>query len=320
MSKINCLFMGTPDFSVPTLRSLLNHPLINLTHVISMPDRKSGRGKKLKSPPVAEFAKEHSISLFQTDNINHEDDFLNSLEKSPIDIIIVIAFAQFLGKKVLSLPRLGSFNIHTSILPKYRGAAPIQFALLNGDKETGVTIQKMVKKMDAGDIGHFKACPIGQRETGDSLFLKLQKLSEQEINYFINHLLSNKVTWTEQNEKKASYAPSFTKKDGLIDAFSESALSIERKVRAFHSWPGTYFFLNGQRVKVLESELSTLKTKVGIISTSQGTLVLGTIDGPIRFTKIQFPGKKPSTDQQVINNLKSSKKIFEMKYATEESL
>ena len=157
MEKLNCIFMGTPDFSVPTLSAIHNHTQINIVKVVTMPDRKSGRGKKLQAPPVAIYAKENNLPLIQAENINSEEDLLN-LEA--VDLIIVIAFAQFLGSKVLALPKLGCFNIHTSILPKYRGAAPIQYALLNGDLSTGVSIQRMVKKMDAGDICHFKECSI----------------------------------------------------------------------------------------------------------------------------------------------------------------
>ena len=148
MKTFKVAFLGTPDFSVPTLDLLANHPHIDLRFVISMPDRPAGRGMELKSPEVIEYAKSKKISFFQTENINKESDFLKKLKSEELDFIVVLAFAQFLGSEMLSIAKLGCFNIHTSILPKYRGAAPIQYALLNGDKETGVSIQKMVKKME----------------------------------------------------------------------------------------------------------------------------------------------------------------------------
>ena len=137
MDKLNVVFFGTPDFSVGCLKTLLENDNINISYVVTMPDRPAGRGKHLKSPPVADFAKEHSIPLLQTSDINKETEFLNELKSAGIDFYIVVAFAQFLSTSVLNIPRLGPFNIHTSELPKYRGAAPIQYALLNGDKRTG---------------------------------------------------------------------------------------------------------------------------------------------------------------------------------------
>ena len=149
--KLNVVFCGTPEFSLPTLSLLHIHPRVHLMHVISMPDRPAGRGQHIKSPPVIEYAKKHQLAFTQTENINKEENLINNLS-GKVDLIIVLAFAQFLGKSWLNLPHLGCFNIHTSLLPRYRGAAPIQYALLNGDTETGVSIQKMVSKMDAGDI------------------------------------------------------------------------------------------------------------------------------------------------------------------------
>ncbi|MCE3014018.1 MAG: methionyl-tRNA formyltransferase, partial [Proteobacteria bacterium] len=152
MKKLKTLFFGTPDFSVATLELLQHHPLIELLGVVSMPDRPAGRGQELKSPEVINYAKNIKIPFFQTENINKEEALLETWKNEKVDLIIVLAFAQFLGSKVLQLPLLGCFNIHTSLLPKYRGAAPIQYALWNGDTETGVSIQRMVKKMDAGNI------------------------------------------------------------------------------------------------------------------------------------------------------------------------
>jgi methionyl-tRNA formyltransferase len=317
LKKLKCVFMGTPEFSVSTLEALSKHPNIEIVNIVTMPDRKSGRGKKLQAPPVAEFAHTHNLPLLQTENINKEESFLLNQD---IDLIIVIAFAQFLGSKILSLPKLGCFNIHTSILPKYRGAAPIQYALLNGDKTTGVTIQKMVKQMDAGDIGHFKECSITDQETGGSLFSKLQLLSSQEIIIFIDNLCNQSIEWIPQKETEATFAPSFKKNDGLINAFTDDAISIERKVRAFNPWPGTFCFLNQKRLKVLDVELSSLKIPAGEISTIQGTLLIGTKSGSLRLKLIQIAGKKPCDDQQFINGLRSTVQPLEFIYSTEELL
>ncbi len=150
MKKFRVAYCGTPDFSVPTLDLLANHPHIDLRFVISMPDRPAGRGMELKSPDVIEYAKEKKIPYFQTENINKEPAMLAQLKNEELDFIVVLAFAQFLGTEMLNMAKFACFNIHTSILPKYRGAAPIQYALLRGDTETGVSIQKMVKKWIQG--------------------------------------------------------------------------------------------------------------------------------------------------------------------------
>ena len=321
MEKLNCIFMGTPDFSVPTLRTLSNLNTISISKIITMPDRPSGRGKKLHSPPVAQFAKEHKLPLLQTENINHEFEFLEYFghPDNKVDIIVVIAFAQFLNSKILNLPKIGCFNIHTSILPKYRGAAPIQYALLNGDSSTGVSIQKMVKKMDAGEIGHFKECPISNNETAASLFDKLKLLAAEEIKAFLDRLISDEITWRGQDENQVSYAPSFKKTDGLVNINTENAIQIERKVRAFNPWPGTYCYLNNLRIKIISASLSTLNLKKGEVNTSQNTLVIGTKEGSVRFNSIQLPGKKVCSDTQFINNFIKNSDSKELIYSTEEN-
>lgn len=146
MKKLKTIFFGTPDFSIPALETLFSHPNVEITKVISMPDRPSGRGKLLHSPPIIDYCKNNKIPFLQTENINQETDFIEQIKKDKVDLFIVLAFAQFLKNELLDIPLFGAFNIHTSLLPKYRGAAPIQYALLNHDKKTGVSIQKMVKK------------------------------------------------------------------------------------------------------------------------------------------------------------------------------
>ena len=179
MKKLKTIFMGTPDICLPTLGELNKNSSIELVEVVSMPDRPAGRGQNLKSPDVIEYCKSHNINFFQTANINLENEKIDVWKKQKIDLIIVFAFAQFLGQKILTLPLSGCFNIHTSLLPKYRGAAPIQHALINGETKTGVSIQKMIKKMDAGDIAHSEEVEISSEETGVTLYEKLKKIYNQ---------------------------------------------------------------------------------------------------------------------------------------------
>lgn len=305
MKKLNVVFCGTPDFSVPTLELLHQHPHLNLVGVVTMPDRPAGRGQELKSPPVAEYAKQHKLPLYQIENINRDEMVLKELENKNIDFILVLAFAQFLGSRVLTLPKLGCFNIHTSILPKYRGAAPIQYALLNGDTMTGVSIQRMVKEMDAGDLVHFHEMAIAPTETGGQLYTRLKFQAALSTNTLIDTLLQNKLVFTPQNPQNISFAPTLKKEDGFLN-FKESHFSkIKNQIRALDPWPGTYCFLGNQRLKVFSIEPLNRSIRPGETSIEHGHLAVGTLDGAIRLSLVQLEGKKICTDTELLNGLKN---------------
>lgn len=304
--KLNVVFCGTPDFSVPTLEELYNNPSINLVGVITMPDRPAGRGQELKAPPVAEFAKTHNIPLYQVENINREPEVLEALEKLNLDFILVLAFAQFLGSRILNMPRLGCFNIHTSILPKYRGAAPIQYALLNGDTSTGVSIQKMVKEMDAGDLVHFDEVAITDDETGESLYNKLKLKAAVSTKALIEKVLEDKLVYTPQDPAGVSFAPTIKKEDGFLNFKESDYKKIRNQIKAFDPWPGTYCFLNNLRLKVFEIEKLPRSLKPGETSIDHGLLSIGLNDGSaIRLSKIQLEGKKVCSDTELLNGLKN---------------
>lgn len=302
MKKLKTVFFGTPDFSVPSLDILFNHPDIEIIRVVSMPDRKQGRGMELKSPEVITFAKNNKIPFFQTENINKEDDFLKSIEDA--DLFIVLAFAQFLSQKVLDIPRVGCFNIHTSLLPKYRGAAPIQYALLNGDTSTGVSIQKMVKKMDAGDVVYNLPVDIQKNETGGQLYTRLKFYAAQALNDFIYHVKDEKITYTSQDEAQVSFAPTLKREDGFLDFKNDSFENIKNRVRALFPWPGTYCFLNKKRLKTFHISLSDKSLKPGEVNTQYNQLLIGCKDKTIRLDYIQLEGKKACSDTDLLNGLK----------------
>jgi methionyl-tRNA formyltransferase len=301
---MNVVFLGTPDICIPVLELLRDNQSVNLVHIISMPDRPSGRGKKLHSPEVIQFAKNNSIPFFQTSNLNKENEFIENLEKQKIDFFIVFAFAQFLGSRLISLPSKGAFNIHTSILPKYRGAAPIQYALLNGDKKTGVSIQKMVKKMDAGDVAVIKEVSIDDNDNQTTLTEKLRSQAPEALQEFILKLQNNNLILTPQNESDVSFAPSFTKADGKIDFTNNNASDIRNKVRGLVPWPGCYFDSSKDRIKVLNAELSDFTAPTGKIKIIEQQLIVGTKNGSIRLSKIQLAGKKPCFDKDFIQGFK----------------
>lgn len=305
MKKLRVAYCGTPDFSVPTLDLLANHPHIDLRYVISMPDRPAGRGMELKSPEVIEYAKSKKINFFQTENINKETDFLAKLKNEELDLIVVLAFAQFLGAEMLSMGKLGCFNIHTSVLPKYRGAAPIQYALLHGDTETGVSIQKMVKKMDAGDLVHFHTVQIAPTENGGQLYTRLKYQAALAMNDFILKILENKITYTPQDESKVSFAPTLKKEDGLLKFAAKSTKDILNLIRAMDPWPGTYCFLNGKRLKVLMADPYHAKIAPGNAKNDMGSLIVGCLDGSLRLTEVQLEGKKACSDKELLNGIKT---------------
>ncbi len=307
---LKTIFLGTPDFSLSTLEMLHVHTLIDLVGVVTMPDRPAGRGKKIISPAVADFAKVKKIPLVQTPNVNRCEEFFNTYNGDNVDLIIVLAFAQFLGKKILSMPPLGCFNIHTSLLPKYRGAAPIQYALLNGDESTGVSIQKMVKQMDAGDICYSKDLDIAPYESGGQLYTRLKFAAALGLNEFIEDILAKKITYTKQNDDEVSFAPTISKEMGRIDFKKDSFKAIKNKIRAFDPWPGTFCFFNNKRLKVFSVLKLESSGEVGVVNVAENTLNIGMGDFSIRLTNVQLEGKKRCTDIELLNGLKNGSSEF----------
>lgn len=305
MVKFDVIYFGTPDFSVPSLEILVNHPHINLKMVVSMPDRPAGRGRVLKSPPVIDYCKENKIPFLQTENINKEQKFLEELEKNPVDFILVLAFAQFLGSRLLKIPRKGCFNIHTSLLPKYRGAAPIQYALLNGESSTGVTIQRMVKEMDAGDIVRTDAIAIEQTETGGLLYTRLKFKAALSTCDFVHQMVIDDLDFKPQEHAHKTFAPTLKKEDGLIQFKEKSYAEIFNQIRALNPWPATYFYLGGLRIKVHESESSDLSLEPNQVDTSSNRLIIGCKHGSLRLSRVQLEGKNECSDIELLNGLKN---------------
>lgn len=307
---LKVIFCGTPDISTLALKALIEHPEVEIQYVISQPDRPSGRGNHLKSPEVIELAKSMGIRTFQTQNINKEIDFLNTLEALKPDLFIVFAFAQFLGKRVLSLPKLGCFNIHTSLLPRYRGAAPIHYAILNGDSHTGVSIQKMVKQMDAGDICLDQQIDISSGETTESLYEKLKVLASKTIVDFINATIGHSLTFRPQDESLASFAPTIKKDEGYIDFQIERADGIERKLRAFTPWPGVQCLVNNKRCKILALKQSDRTLEPGQIYMTKDQFFIGCLGGCVELLKVQLEGKQAVDIATWINGLQGQMPVI----------
>lgn len=244
--SLRVVFMGSPNFAVPTLRRLAEH--YPVTGVITQPDRPAGRGRVLTPPPVKVLAQSLGIEVLQPERMREPEAQAKLQEWSP-DIIIVTAFGQILRKNVLDLPQYGCINVHASLLPRWRGAAPVQAAILHGDAETGVTIMRMDPGIDTGPILSQRAMPIHSDDTAETLGLRLAEDGADLLIETLPAYLEGNLQPREQDDSLSTYAPMLAKEEGLLD-FSQPAEALERRVRAFNPWPGAYFEWQGQLLKV----------------------------------------------------------------------
>lgn len=291
---IRTIFMGSPDFALPTLQALHDHTQV--VGVVTQPDRPSGRGRSLTPPPVKVLAQNLDLLVFQPSSLRKPEAFEPIAALAP-DLIVVAAFGQILRKNVLELPRYGCINVHASLLPRWRGAAPINAAILHGDPETGITIMQMDAGLDTGPILSKRAIPIPDTETAGELSDKLADLGAALLTETLPHYLSGEIVPVPQPEEGSTYAPMLSKQDGELD-FAQDAESLARKVRAFNPWPGTYTYWKGQPLKIHQayavkqpSDNPGTHTLVGdlpAIQCAQGTLVLKTLQPA---GKKAMPGK-----------------------------
>ncbi|GEK88049.1 methionyl-tRNA formyltransferase [Alkalibacterium putridalgicola] len=246
------IFMGTPDFSVPILEALAENSLCEVIGVVTQPDRKVGRKKRLTAPPVKKKALEYDIPVFQPEKLSGSDELKDILNLSP-DLVITAAYGQYVPTVLLHTPPFKAINVHASLLPKYRGAAPIHYALINGEPETGVTIMYMEKEMDAGDILSQRSLPIEETDTVGSLFDKLSLLGRDLLMDTLPDLFSGEIVPTKQKESEVTYAPMIKPSEEKVD-WEESAETIHNKIRGMNPFPGAYTLLSGQRFKLWKAE------------------------------------------------------------------
>lgn len=259
------VYMGTPDFAVPPLAALVEAGY-KVTAVVTQPDKPKGRGKTLLPTPVKEEALKHGIPVYQPKKVR-EPEFIETLRELAPDIIVVAAFGQIIPKDILDMPEFGCVNIHASLLPKYRGAAPIQQAVINGDKEAGVTIMKMGTGLDTGDMISQAAISLDEEETGGSLFDRLAELGAKLLIKTLPSIFDRTAVYEPQPEESPTpYAGMITKQMGLLD-FHKSADVLERLVRGMNPWPSAYTFLNGKTLKVWKASVKK------IVSDSEQALV-----------------------------------------------
>ncbi len=286
--SIRIVFMGSPDFAVPALRALAaQYPICG---VVTQPDRPSGRGMVLTPPPVKIAALELGLPVIQPEKVRAPESFQQLQDWAP-DLIVVAAFGQILRQNLLDLPRYGCINIHASLLPRHRGAAPIQAAILSGDAETGITIMKMEAGLDTGPILSQRAIPIDAQDTGGSLFGKLAGMSGELLLETLPGYLAGQILPQPQPEQGVTYFGMIKKEDGLLD-FYQPAIELERKIRAFWPWPGTYLHWNGAPLKIHRAHLGVGQAAVGERLALDGLPALGTAEGLIVFDELQPAGKK----------------------------
>lgn len=285
------VFMGTPDFSVPTLQAMIDHH--DVIAVVTQPDKPKGRGKQMVFSPVKEKALEYQIPVYQPVKAR-EPEFVQILKELNPDVIVVVAFGQILSKEILEIPKYGCINGHASILPMYRGAGPIQWVVINGETETGITTMKMDEGLDTGDMIEIARIPIDAKETGGSLFDKLKDLSGTLMISTLEKLENGTAVFTPQGDGKTCYAPMLNKKMGNID-FTKSAKEIECLIRGLNPWPSAYTKWNGKSLKIWDADVENRNAddEPGtIIDVTKTAIVVQTGDGALALKEIQLAGKK----------------------------
>lgn len=295
------VFAGTPDFAARHLDALLDSKH-DVVAVYTQPDRPAGRGKKLQASAVKALALEHNLPVEQPINFKHPET-VATLAAYNADIMVVVAYGLLLPQSVLDTPRLGCINVHGSLLPRWRGAAPIQRAIWAGDAHTGITIMQMDAGLDTGPMLLKHSVPIAPDETSTSLYAKLAEFGPQALCNALQALENDNLVGETQDDSQATYASKLTKQEALID-WQQSAAFIERCVRAFTPWPGTEFYIQGQRFKLIEATLldqvSDAEPGTVIAANKQG-IVVSTAAGCLTLLRIQPIGKKPMSAADLLN-------------------
>lgn len=282
--------MGTPGFAAPSLKALIESA-DEVVALVAQPDKPSGRGLKPSRPPTCMIAEEHGIPVLQPPGIR-TDEFLQALSKLRPDLICVAAYGKILPKTVLELPRFGCLNVHASLLPKYRGAAPVNWALARGENVTGITIMQMDEGMDTGDMLLTREIPIDYYDTGETLSEKLSHAGAELLLQAIGELKKGGLRPLKQDGSAATYAPMLKKEDGRID-WRKPAREIRNQVRGMQPWPGAYSYSNGKMIKIYKAELTEGEGAPGeVLTAGQGILRVMTGEGALDILELQMEGGK----------------------------
>ena len=284
------LFMGTPDFAAGSLKSLIDAGY-EITAVVTQPDRPKGRSGAPVFSPVKEVAVAAGIPVLQPERIKRPEETAKLLEY-PADIYVVAAFGQILSKEILDQPKYGCINVHASLLPKYRGASPIQRVILDGEKESGITIMQMNEGLDTGDILYQKKYELAYDETFETLHDRLMALGGEALLEALPLIEAGKISPVIQDDSLSCYAPLIRKEDGRID-FKKTSAQVYAQIRAFNPWPGAYTRLEGKTLKIWEAVPCDKSGKPGeIIDSDKNSFTVACSEGSIRVTSLQAEGKK----------------------------
>ncbi|KAE9527535.1 methionyl-tRNA formyltransferase [Testudinibacter aquarius] len=303
---LNIIFAGTPDFAAQHLQALLNSPH-KVVAVYTQPDKPAGRGKKLQQSAVKQLAEQHNLPLYQPKSLRNSE-VQQQLAALKADVMVVVAYGLLLPQAVLDAPRFGCLNVHGSLLPRWRGAAPIQRAVWAGDVESGVTIMQMDIGLDSGDMLHKVRCPLAGDETSASLYQKLAQIAPNALLEVLNGLQGKQFKPEKQDEAYSNYAQKLSKEEAKLD-WQLSAAQLERCIRAFNPWPISYLVTQDsnqqtQSVKVYQAQVlpSVEKQPGTILAADKQGIQIATADGVLNLTLLQPAGKKPMTAQELLNS------------------
>ncbi|NOV30819.1 methionyl-tRNA formyltransferase [Methylomonas sp. ZR1] len=294
------VFAGTPDFAVPTLQALLDSPH-QVCAVYTQPDRPAGRGRKLTASPVKALAVAANIPVYQPENFKSPES-IAQLAALDADLIVVVAYGLILPQAVLDIPKQGCINVHGSLLPRWRGAAPIHRAVMAGDAKTGITIMKVVKKLDAGDMLYKAECPISADATSSSLHDQLAQMGAEGLVKVVDQIANGSLQAEPQDEALVTYAHKLEKQESNLD-WQSSAIELNRKVRGLNAWPVAQTLYQGQVLRVWRSQVldRPAEQAPGTISCAEHALDVATGDGVLRLLEVQLPGGKRISGKDFMN-------------------
>ncbi len=289
IKKLNIVYFGTPDISSYVLKNLIEEGY-NIVALVTQIDKPVGRKNILTPSPCKKVALEHGIKVFQPVKLKEDYSFLKDLK---IDIILTLAYGQLVPSEVLKMPKYGCFNLHGSLLPKYRGAAPIQYSLLNGDNESGITLMEMVDKMDAGKMFYKVSVSIESSDNYTSLVEKLKPAALKCFIEGIDKVINKGETGVEQDENKVTFTKKIKKEDEILDFINFSNVDLNNKIRALSYEPGCYFVFNNEKIKILKASLSSESSVPStIIKYEKNSFLIACKEGSLKVEEIQRPGKK----------------------------
>lgn len=306
MMKI--VFMGTPDFADESLKALVDSGY-EVSAVFTKPDMPVGRKHILTPPIVKVTAEKLGIPVYQPTTLKNSE-ALSVLKEINPDLIVVVAYGKILPKEILELPKYGCINVHASLLPKYRGASPIQWSIVCGEKVTGVSTMYLNEGMDTGDILLKEETKIGETETAEQLWDRLSTLGAELLIKTVKGIEENTITPVKQDESQASYAPIIKKSDGLID-WNDTAYNINCKIRGLHSWPVAYTKLDGKNFKIFSAEIVEKSGKVGEVIDGEKEIIVACKEKALKITEIQAEGSKRMSAEDFLRGKKLSGKFFD---------